>query len=255
MRCSYLLLPPLFGATMLLTIANISSSSPTNPSQPKDTIGSPDIPKFHTIKRSASPPDGGGSSSNSPHLPRHHKRELLTPSNHPSPRLLQRHDHITAHLRSHTNNATPSPSSLLAKRTLASDLAFLGFRLIWDHADVIVSSTLAYYRTTEYYANMTRLAGGEFSFGPTVQNYAITYGCFRLFFEPWADAVGGMAAEVFPDGLGPFVRGFAQLMLLLTQGVVLGTFAVLAWSAAAAVWITMEVVERADLPGMVTGPT
>ncbi|CAD6588374.1 MAG: hypothetical protein ASARMPRED_003539 [Alectoria sarmentosa] len=72
------------------------------------------------------------------------------------------------HLRLHSSD------SPLTKRSLASDLTFMGFRLIWDHADVIVSSTLAYYRTTEYYRNMTILAGGEFEFGPTAQNFMIT---------------------------------------------------------------------------------
>lgn len=133
----------------------------------------------------------------------------------------------------------------------------MGFRLIWDNADVIVSSTLAYYRTTEYYANMTILAGGEFEFGPTTQNFMITYGVFRLMFGIWANAVAGIAEEIakeFPNGIGPFVREFAEVMLALTAGVVIGTYRVLAWSVTVSVWITMIVVENAYLPDMVTGP-
>lgn len=133
----------------------------------------------------------------------------------------------------------------------------MGFKLIWDNADVIVSSTLAYYRTTEYYANMTILAGGEFEFGPTTQNFMITYGVFRLTFGIFAANVAGLAQEIakgFPDGIGQFVRGFAETMLVLTAGVTIGTYRVLAWSLTVAVWITMIVVENADLPVMVTGP-
>lgn len=149
------------------------------------------------------------------------------------------------HLRLHSSD------SPLAKRSLASDLTFMGFRLIWDHADVIVSSTLAYYRTTEYYRNMTILAGGEFEFGPTAQNFMITYGVFRLFFGIWVDAVTGMARELFPNGIGQFVREFAEVMLVLTAGVVIGTYRVLAWSVTTAVWITMVVVENADMRDLV----
>lgn len=153
------------------------------------------------------------------------------------------------HLRLHSGD------SQLANRSLVSDLTFMGFRLIWDHADVIVSSTLAYYRTTEYYKNMTILAGGEFSFGPTTQNYMITYGVFRLTFEIMAEAVTGIAAQLareFPNGFGHFVQEFAELMLLLMAGVVIGTYRVLAWSVRTAVWITMVIAENAE--DLVTRP-
>ena len=156
------------------------------------------------------------------------------------------------HLRLHS-----SRDSQLGKRSLAGDLIVMGFRLIWDQADVIVSSTLAYYRTTEYYANMTMLAGGEFRFGPTTQNFIITYGVFRLTFAAIADAVTGIAeeiAKVFPDGIGEFVKEFAEVMLTLTAVVVIGTYKVLAWSVTVMFWITMVIVENADLPDMVTGP-
>ena len=183
------------------------------------------------------------------HFP--HKRDILTLSNHPSPALLQRHDHIMGHLRLHSRSDSP-----LTKRSLASDLAVMGFRLIWDNADVIVSSTLAYYRTTEYYANMTILAGGEFEFGPTTQNFMITYGVFRLTFGIMVEILGGIAEEIaknFPNGIGQFVREFAELMLMLTAGVVIGTYRVLAWSVMVAIWITMEVIENAGLPDLVNG--
>lgn len=60
-------------------------------------------------------------------------------------------------------------------------------------------------------------------------------------------------AREFPDGIGGFVRAFAEVMLGLTAALVLGTYGVLAWSVRAAVWITMVVVENAELPAMVTG--
>ncbi|CAF9934784.1 MAG: hypothetical protein ALECFALPRED_006088 [Alectoria fallacina] len=175
------------------------------------------------------------------------RRDISAPSNHPSPALLQRHNHIMDHLRLHSSD------SPLAKRSLASDLTVMGFRLIWDHADVIVSSTLAYYRTTEYYRNMTILAGGEFEFGPTTQNFMITYGVFRLTFGIWANAVTGIIGEIAPNGIGQFVQEFAEAMLALTAGVVIGTYRVLAWSVTTAIWITMVAVENADVRDLVNG--
>lgn len=201
-----------------------------------------EIPNFHAITRGAAPDRDNG------HV--RHRRQVLNPSTHLSPALVQRHNHIMDHLRLH------SDGSPLAKRSLAGDLTFMGFRLIWENADVIFSSTMAYYRTTEYYANMTILAGGEFQFGPTVQNYMITYGVFRLTFGIMAQAMAGMAEELgFPNGFGEFLQEFAGVMLLLTAGVVIGTYKVLAWSATVAVWITMAIVENAGLPEMVTGPS
>ena len=239
MRCSFL---PLLGSIFLMT-ANIAFSSPTNHNQNKEPIiphsvpaQALAIPNYHAnTRRAASHVDNG-------HLP--HKRDLLTASNHPSSALLQRHDRIMDRLRSHTSD------SPLAKRSLVGDLTFLGFRLIWDHADIIVASSLAYYHSTEYYANITALAGDDVEFRPTT---IIAYGVFRLTFGIVADAVTGIANELAFD-MGQFVEAFARFMLLLTAGVVLVTYRLLAWSATVAVWITMVVVDNADLPPMVTGP-
>ena len=119
---------------------------------------------------------------------------------------------------------------------------------------MIVSSTLAYQRTSEYYANMSMRADGEFGSGPTV---VITYGVFRLTFAIVADAVMGLAAEfveLLPDGFGQLVREFALVMYFISLTVVIGTYTVLALAARAAVWITMVIVDNADLPRMVSGP-
>ena len=154
-------------------------------------------------------------------------------------------------LRLHTGD------SPLAERGLVRDLAVLGFKLIWEHADVVVSSTLAYYRTTEFYKNMTIIAGGEFSFGPTTQNFMITYGVLRLIFEPVAVAVTGIADEIareFPDGIGPFVAGFAEVMLGLTAGVVFVSFRILVWSVTMAWWITMVIADGREVPELITTP-
>ena len=250
MRCSFL---PLLGAIFLMS-ASVSFSSPTDHNERNERIGtsnipagsssSSDNPNFHALARRSASSHG---SSNNHHLPR--KRDLLNPStHHPSPALLQRHNHIMDHLRFHArNSSTPLP-----KRSLTGDLTILGFRLIWDHADVVVSSSLAYYRTTEYYKNMTILAGGEFEFGPTTQNFIITYGVFRLTFEVAVEIGREIGRTVFPDGgLGQFVQEFALLMLGLTAMVVIGTYRVLALGARVAMWITMALVENVDLPQIV----
>ena len=248
MRCSLLLVSHLV-ATVFLSIADVSLSSPTTHDHHKDPISphsippaSLDIPGPRAIARSSP-------ARHDRHL--RHKRAILTPSNHPSPYLLQRHDHIMDRLGLHTEH------SPLAERGLVRDLAVLGFKLIWEHADVVVSSTLAYYRTTEFYKNMTIIAGGEFSFGPTTQNFMITYGCFRLLFEPMAEVVAGIADEIareFPDGIGSFVAGFAEVMLGLTAAVVMVSFRVLVWSVTMAWWITMVIVDGREIPELITPP-
>ncbi len=96
---------------------------------------------------------------------------------------------------------------------------------------------------------MTILAGGEFEFGPTTQNFIITYGVFRLTFE----VAVGIGRQMIPD-LAQFVQEFALLMLGLTAMVVIGTYRLLALGARVAMWITMAVVENADLPRMVGRP-
>ena len=253
MRCSLLRFPPLLVA-FLLGVTSYSLGSPTERKQHITSLSSRHEPvqsvdisvqgresenSLHPIMERGAP-DGSNRSIR-------RRRDISAPSNHPSPALLQRHNHIMDHLRLHSSD------SPLAKRSLASDLTVMGFRLIWDHADVIVSSTLAYYRTTEYYRNMTILAGGEFEFGPTTQNFMITYGVFRLTFGIWANAVTGIIGEIAPNGIGQFVQEFAEAMLALTAGVVIGTYRVLAWSVTTAIWITMVAVENADVRDLVNG--
>ena len=175
------------------------------------------------------------------HLPP--KRDKLDPSNRPSPALIQHHHHILSHLSLPTASAA-------SKRSLTGDLVVMGLVLIWDHADVIVSSYLAHHRTTEYYQNLIRELGTEFEFGPTVQNHVIAYGCFRLIFS----VIPGSDVRDFAHGIGPFMREFAQVMLLITSHVVFATYRVLAWSAMVSVWITMVVVENGLEPELITVP-
>ena len=246
MRCAIL---PLCLATCLV-IADISFGSPTTQDQQKAPIDAHRVParsfdafNSHSVSRMVAP--GGGNR----HIQR--KRDVLYPSNYLSTALIQRHNHIMDHLQPH------SGGSSLAKRSLAGDLVVMGFKLIWIHADVIVSSTLAYYRTTEYYKEMMILAGGEFRFGPTVQNFIITYGCFRLMFEPMAEAVTGMAdvlAQEFPDGFGQFIQGFAEALLALAGFVVFATYEILAAGVTMSVRITMVIVESPRYPEMITTP-
>ena len=233
-----------------LVIADTSFGSPTKQDQQKAAINTHEVLarsfdafNSHSVPRMVAL--GGGNR----HLQR--KRDMLYPSNHLSTALIQRHNHIMDHLQLHSGDSS------LAKRSLAGDLVVMGFKLIWIHADVIVSSALAYYRTTEYYKEMMILAGGEFRFGPTVQNFIITYGCFRLMFEPMAEAVVGMAnvlAEEFPDGFGQFIQGFAEVLLALGAFVVFATYQILAAGVTMSFWITMVIVENARLPAMITTP-
>lgn len=238
----------LFVATFLL-IAEISFASPTTPTNHdghKNSINaqkarSLDTPNSNAVTRMAAP-DGDNK-----HLQR--RMNMLNPSNQPSLALMQRHNHIMDRLRLH------SADSSLAKRSLASDLTVMGFKLVWVYADIITSSYIAHFRTTELYRNIT-IRNGAKSADRTVIRYIITYGSLRLTFEPVASSVAYIAAEMareFPFGFGEFMAGFAEVMLTLTWLVVLIPFTVLAAGVRLSIWITMVIVENADLPSLVTG--
>ena len=248
MRNSILQLLSLFVATVPFS-AEISFGSPMtarNHDRHRNLIDaqkawSSDTANFNAVTRMIAP-DG-----DTKHLQR--RTDTLNPSNHPSLALMQRHNHITDRLRLHCNDP------LLAKRSLAGDLTVMGFKLIWDHADVIVSSSLAHYRTSELYRNITILAGPKWA-DRTVQRYIITYGALQLVFSAVTDAVAGLAAEMareFPNGFGQFVTEFARLMLTLTAIVVIGTFVVLAYGVRLSIWVTMTIIENAELPNLLTG--
>ena len=249
MRCSILSFLPLLVATFLV-IADTSFGSPSYHDPRKPSINaesaparSLETPNFHAVTKKAAP------DTDNWHL--RHKRDILNPSGHPSAALMQRHNHIMDRLRLHSGDSS------LAKRSLAGDLTVMGFKLLWDQADVIVSSSLAYYRTTEYYKNITILAGGEFGFGPTVQNYMITYGFLRLTFEPIVETsavIAGELAKEFPDGFGPFMREFARMMLALTAVVVFGTYTILAFTVMFSIRIVLAIVENAPMPELITTP-
>lgn len=181
------------------------------------------------------------------HLQR--RMDMLNPSNQPSPALMQRHNHIMDRLRLH------SADSSLAKRSLPGDLTVMGFKLVWDYADIILSSYIAHFRTTELYRNITIRYGAK-SADKTVIRYIITYGSLQLIFEAVANAMVDIAAELareFPFGFGEFMAGFAEVMLALSGLAVFLPFAVLAAGVRVSIWITMVIVENADLPNLVAG--
>ena len=53
-----------------------------------------------------------------------------------------------------------------------------------------------------------------------------------------------------PDGLEQFVKHFAELMLRLTAGMIIGTHNILAFSVRASFWITMVLVGNAQSPAL-----
>ena len=248
MRCSPLPLLHLFVA-ILLAITSVSLSSPSAHDQHKspiethrDLVGSFDVPKHDAVARVVAPSGSKG------HFRR--KEDILDPSDQPSATLSQRHNHILHHPRLHTDGSS------LAKRTLAGDLTVMGFQLIWDNADVIFSSSFAYWRMTEFYKNISILARGDLILARAELTHIINYGSFRLTFTPVAQAGAQMVeelAQVFPLGFGQFVGLFADLMMLLTAVLVFATFRILAFSVGVSIWITMVIVEKAPLPHMITG--
>lgn len=245
-----LLLPflTLFVTTFLI-IAEVSFASPTTPTnhdRHKNLINvqkvrSLDTPNSNAVTRMAAP---GGPNK---HLQR--RMNMLNPSNQPSLALMQRHNHIMDRLRLH------SADSSLAKRSLAGDLIVMGFKLVWDYADIIVSSYIAHFRTTELYRNIT-IRNGAKSADKTVIRYIITYGSLQLIFEAAAKAavdIGAEMAREFPFGFGEFMAGFAEVMLALSGLAIIIPFAILAVGVRFSIWITMAIVENADPPNLIAG--
>ncbi|KAL8712040.1 MAG: hypothetical protein Q9220_003736 [cf. Caloplaca sp. 1 TL-2023] len=73
-----------------------------------------------------------------------------------------------------------SSSAVFAKRSLVDDFSSSALHFIFLQADVIVSSALAYYQTTDFYRNMTALLGTGFHLKPTAQTIVLTYGALKL---------------------------------------------------------------------------
>ena len=244
------LLPLVYiSVTMFLAVTDASLSSFSNHDRPKSAIDSHRelAPSWDTPKKDAVVRVGALNRSKSHSWP---KSDLQDPSDQQSAALSQRHNYIMHHLRFHTRGSS------LAKRTLAGDLSVMGFQLIWDNADVIFSSTLAHWRMTEFYKNISTLAGGDIRLARAELTHIINYGSFRLTFTPVAHAGARIAeelAQVFPHGIGQFVRIFSDLMILLTAVVVFAAFNILATGVAVSIWITMVVIENAPLPNMITG--
>ena len=248
MRSAALPLLILSGAT-LLVIMNICFGSPVHHDQYNDPMGthriaarSADTSFSHAVARMTEGAEGN----------RHLQRKNHQPDvfNQPSYISNQPHDNPTTHLQLH-----PDSSSTLNKRSLARDLTVMGLKLIWDHADIIMSSTLAYYRMTSLYQNLTLQLGSELM---VVRTHIITYGVFRLTFTPVADALGVVGEEfarAFPNGLGQFVREFAQLMMFLTMFAVLASFRILAFGVQVSIWITLVIMQNGQEQDLITAPT
>ena len=248
MRCSPLSLLHL-SVMILLTSTDASLSSLSNHDQHESATDSHrelapswDIPEKDAVVRVAAP-----NRSKSHPWP---KRDILDASDQPSAALSQRHNHIMHHLQFHTRGSS------LAKRNLAGDLTVMGFQLIWDNADVIFSSSLAHWRMTEFYKNLSTLAGGDLRLARAELTHIINYGSFRLTFTPVAHAgfrIAEELAQVFPHGVGEFIAIFSDLMVLLAAVVVFAAFNILAFCLGMSIWITMIVIANAPLPNMITG--
>lgn len=233
-------------ATFLLS-AEISFASPTTPTNHDrhnnlinaQKARSVDTRNANAVTRMAAP------NGHNKHLQR--RMDMLDPSNQPSLALMQRHNHIMDQLQLY------SADSSLAKRSLVGDLTVMGFKLVWDYADIIIDSYIAHFRTTELYRNITIRNGAEMA-DRTVITYIITYGGLRLVFEALATVAADLAAEMareFPNGFGEFIAGVAEVMLALTTFAVIVPFAVLAAGVRLSIWITMEIVDNADPPHLI----
>ncbi|KAL8949077.1 MAG: hypothetical protein Q9222_004784 [Ikaeria aurantiellina] len=127
-------------------------------------------------------------------------------------------------------------SSVSTKRSLANDLSALALRFIFLQADVIVSSALAYYQTTDFYRNMTALLNQGSYMSPTVQTLVVTYGALKL------TASYAQRQALGRTLLGQILARFAEYMLDTFILVVVAAYRVCVQvKQDIEVWIGMEV--------------
>jgi len=127
----------------------------------------------------------------------------------------------------HNDTSCGIQHTSLSNRGLVSDL---GFTLLWGTMDIIIGSSLAYYQSTEFYANISRNAGGKWRSRPTVHRLVITYGIFQLTFTS--------AGHI----LWHCIKDLAMVLSLIVAGITFGTFRLVALATWATIIITLALV-------------
>ncbi|CAF9907219.1 hypothetical protein IMSHALPRED_005474 [Imshaugia aleurites] len=152
------------------------------------------------------------------------------------------YSHVRAIPRS---EAGYSPS--VSERSLISDLAKTGFRLVWDCMDIAYASYIAFHQTTKLWANITANARGKWKAEQEMMTLDISYGSLKL-------SIAGLIDVISWE----LVADFAAQILVLSRILVFGSFMVLVLANAAAMVITLaiavQILDSVRPHQLVTGP-
>ena len=152
------------------------------------------------------------------------------------------HNHVKTISHSETGY-----SLSVSERSFLSDLAKTGFRLVWDYMDITYASYIAFYQTTEFWANITADARGKWKAEKQVMTLDISYGSLKLSIAGLMDAISW-----------ELVAEFAEAMLVLSRIVVFGTYRLMIFANWAALVITLTIAAHVlgsiKPQQLVTGP-
>ena len=162
-----------------------------------------------------------------------HFNDLMSLSNQESTTAAKRSANIYNHVGS-LPGSKAGYSLSVSERSLLADLAKTGFSLVWDYMDITYSSYIAFYQTTELWANITADARGNWDAEQKVITLDISYGSLKLSIAGITDAISREP-----------VAEIAAEMLVLSRIVVLGAFRLVVFATSAALVITLAIAEQA----------
>ncbi|CAF9907386.1 MAG: hypothetical protein ALECFALPRED_003315 [Alectoria fallacina] len=136
---------------------------------------------------------------------------------------------ISSHVRN-TSGLEAGYSLSVSERSLLTDLATTGFRLVWDYMDITYASYIAFHQTTELWANITANARGKWKAEKEVMALDISYGGLKLSIAGLIDAISW-----------ELVAEFAAKMLILSRIVIFGVFRLIIFAHWEALVITLAI--------------
>lgn len=159
-----------------------------------------------------------------------HTKALMSLREPTSTASKRRPDIYHSHLVWSTSRSKAGYSLSVSERSLLSDLTMIGFRLVWDYMDIAYTSYIAFYQTTELWANITANARGKWKAEKEVMTLDISYGSLKLSIAGLIDAISW---ELLAD--------FAAEMLVLSRNIVVVAFSVIIFATWAAMVITLAI--------------
>lgn len=153
----------------------------------------------------------------------------------------------SANVHNHILHSEAKYSLSVSERSLLTDLATTGFKLVWDYMDITYASYIAFYQTTEFWANITADARGTWQAKKDVMTLDISYGSLKLSIAGLIDAISW-----------ELVAEFAAEMLVLSRIIIFGTFRLILFANWATLVVTLAIAVQVfgsmKPQQLVTGP-